>query len=207
MAAKVQTYRDLARWLKTLSSEQLNAPILATGGADDYGLTEYVYVVELVDVAQQHPQVRAVMKGLFCWYRNLSGSRRARIEVGQRAIREQAMSEKPRKRSVSRGRYIYLSSKRMSLTFLYSFRSAQRPFFCSAQSWERVFCLIHFGLTSRRSVRQCPLRYPGCDGNKILREGVRDGGHPAYHPRQCLPSAFKVDPCPRLRPPALPPAG
>jgi len=31
------------------------------------------------------------------------------------------MREKPRKRLVSRGRYIYLSSKRMSLTFLYKF--------------------------------------------------------------------------------------
>ena len=45
---KVQTYKDLAKWLKTLTPEQLAAPILATGGADDYGQTEYVFVVELV---------------------------------------------------------------------------------------------------------------------------------------------------------------
>jgi hypothetical protein len=63
VAAKVQTYKDLARWLKTLSPEQLNAPILATGGADDYGLTDYVFVVELVDVAQQHPQISGGYEG------------------------------------------------------------------------------------------------------------------------------------------------
>ena len=57
MAAKVQTYNDLARWLKTLSPGQLNAPILATAGADDYGLTEYVFVTELVDVAHDHAQI------------------------------------------------------------------------------------------------------------------------------------------------------
>jgi len=57
VAAKVQTYNDLQRWLRTLSPAQLAAPILATGGADDYGLTEYVFAVELVDVAHEHPQI------------------------------------------------------------------------------------------------------------------------------------------------------
>ena len=63
MAAKVQTYNDLARWLKTLSPEQLAAPILATGGADDYGLTEYVFVVELVEVAHEHAQISGDYEG------------------------------------------------------------------------------------------------------------------------------------------------
>lgn len=63
MAAKVQTYNDLQRWLKTLSPQQLNAPILATGGADDYGLTEYVFVVELVDVAHEHAQISGGYEG------------------------------------------------------------------------------------------------------------------------------------------------
>lgn len=54
---KVQTYRDLQKWLKTLSPEQLAAPILATGGADDFGQTEYVFVTELLEVANDHPQI------------------------------------------------------------------------------------------------------------------------------------------------------
>ena len=63
MAAKVQTYNDLQRWLKTLTSAQLAAPILATGGADDYGLTDYVFVVELVEVAYEHSQVSGGYEG------------------------------------------------------------------------------------------------------------------------------------------------
>ncbi len=63
MAAKVQTYKDLQSWLKTLSDEQLAAPILATAGADDYGQTEYVFITELVDVAREHPQVSGGYEG------------------------------------------------------------------------------------------------------------------------------------------------
>ena len=61
--AKVQTYKDLQRWLQTLSPAQLGAPVLATGGADDYGLTEYVFAVELVDVAHEHPQISSSYEG------------------------------------------------------------------------------------------------------------------------------------------------
>ena len=53
----------MQRWLKTLSPEQLAAPILATAGADDYGLTEYVFVVELVDVAHEHAQISGGYEG------------------------------------------------------------------------------------------------------------------------------------------------
>ena len=73
MSAKVQTYKELQRWLQTLSSQQLNAPILATGGADDYGLTEYVYVVELVDVALEHPQVSGGYEGPVLLVQELAG--------------------------------------------------------------------------------------------------------------------------------------
>jgi ABC-type nitrate/sulfonate/bicarbonate transport system ATPase subunit len=73
MAAKVQTYKDLQRWLQTLSNTQLNAPILATGGADDYGLTDYVYVVELIEVAQEHPQVSGGYEGPVLLVRELAG--------------------------------------------------------------------------------------------------------------------------------------
>ena len=41
----------------------LGAPVLATGGADDYGLTEYVFAVELVDVAHEHPQISGGYEG------------------------------------------------------------------------------------------------------------------------------------------------
>ncbi len=73
VAAKVQTYRDLARWLKTLSPEQLNAPILATGGADDYGLTDYVFAVELVEVAFEHPQISGGYEGPVLLVQELQG--------------------------------------------------------------------------------------------------------------------------------------
>jgi hypothetical protein len=73
MAAKVQTYKDLQRWLKTLSDEQLNAPILATAGADDYGLTEYVFVTELVDVAQEHVQISGGYEGPVLFVQELVG--------------------------------------------------------------------------------------------------------------------------------------
>ncbi len=62
-SSKVPTYRDLLRWLKTLSEEQLGAPILATGGADDFGQTEYVFVTELVEVACDHVQVSGGYEG------------------------------------------------------------------------------------------------------------------------------------------------
>jgi hypothetical protein len=63
MAAKVQTYKDLQRWLKTLSDEQIAAPILATAGAADYGQIEYVFVTELVDVVREHVQVSGGYEG------------------------------------------------------------------------------------------------------------------------------------------------
>lgn len=70
---KVQTYKDLQRWLKTLSPEQLNTPILATGGADDYGQTEYVCVVELVPVAGEHPQISGSYEGPILLVQELNG--------------------------------------------------------------------------------------------------------------------------------------
>ena len=82
MAAKVQTYKDLQRWLQTLTNQQLNAPILATGGADDYGLTEYVYVVELVDVAFEHPQVSGGYEGPVLLVQELQARHRAQPGLG-----------------------------------------------------------------------------------------------------------------------------
>lgn len=72
--AKVQTYKDLQRWLKTLTDEQLAAPILATAGADDYGQTEYVFVIELVDVARENVQVSGGYEGPVLLVQELVGS-------------------------------------------------------------------------------------------------------------------------------------
>ena len=116
MAAKVQTYKDLARWLKTLSPEQLNAPILATGGADDYGLTDYVFVVELVDRGARTPAGIGRIRG--AGFARTGACREAtgrRLRCGQRALKEQTMSEKPQKRLVSEEEYAWLMIKRAFL--------------------------------------------------------------------------------------------
>ncbi|MCW3051547.1 MAG: hypothetical protein JWN14_717 [Chthonomonadales bacterium] len=70
---KVPIYKDLQRWLKTLSEEQLAAPILATAGADDYGQTEYVFVTELVDVARENVQISGGYEGPVLLVRELVG--------------------------------------------------------------------------------------------------------------------------------------
>ena len=57
------TYRDLQRWLKTLGEAQLNAPVLITGGADDFGATEYFPVVRLIGVANEHPMISGGYEG------------------------------------------------------------------------------------------------------------------------------------------------
>ena len=63
------TYRDLQKWLKTLSETQLGAPVVITGGADDYGLTDYLAVSELVEIANEHPQISGGYPGptLLVW--------------------------------------------------------------------------------------------------------------------------------------------
>ena len=67
--AKAITYRDLQKWLKTLSDTQLGAPVVLTGGADDYGLTDYLAVSELVDIANEHPMISGGYPGpvLLVW--------------------------------------------------------------------------------------------------------------------------------------------
>jgi len=90
---KVQTYKDLKKWLNTLSQEQVNAPILATGGADDFGGTEYVVVAELVDVASEHVQVSGGYQGPVLLVQEFAGdpSKAEAKEVGSYAewLREQ----------------------------------------------------------------------------------------------------------------------
>ena len=67
--AKAITYRDLQKWLKTMSEAQLSAPVVLTGGADDFGTTDYLAVSELVEVASDHPQISGGYPGpaLLVW--------------------------------------------------------------------------------------------------------------------------------------------
>ena len=44
-----KTYRELLRWLQTLSDSQLDAPIRASGGHDLAGQPEYVFLAEIPD--------------------------------------------------------------------------------------------------------------------------------------------------------------
>jgi hypothetical protein len=60
---KPMTYRDLQRWLQRLSEEQLEAPVLITPGADDFGSTDYLLVGELVEVAREHERISGGYEG------------------------------------------------------------------------------------------------------------------------------------------------
>jgi len=57
------TYRELQRWLKTLDEAKLNAPVLVTGGADDFGATEYFPAVEMIEVANEYPAISGGYEG------------------------------------------------------------------------------------------------------------------------------------------------
>jgi hypothetical protein len=63
MMPKPLTYRDLGKWLKTLNEAQLSAPILLTTGADDFGGTDYLPVVDLVGIANEHPLISGGYQG------------------------------------------------------------------------------------------------------------------------------------------------
>lgn len=58
-----KTFRDLQKWLKTLTDAQLDTPILVTPGADDFGGTEYVAVLELATVASGDPRISGGYEG------------------------------------------------------------------------------------------------------------------------------------------------
>jgi hypothetical protein len=60
---KPVTYRDLLRWLRTLDDAQLNAPVMATAGADDFGGTDYYPVVELLTVASEADNISGGYEG------------------------------------------------------------------------------------------------------------------------------------------------
>src|SRR5580704_6629669 len=46
---KPRTYRDLARWLKSLPAEVLDQPVLVTTGADEFGDTTLYPITDLID--------------------------------------------------------------------------------------------------------------------------------------------------------------
>src|SRR5579862_4282044 len=46
---KLKTYRDLARWLKSLPAEVLDQPALVSTGADEFGETTLYPITDLID--------------------------------------------------------------------------------------------------------------------------------------------------------------
>src|SRR5579859_2796398 len=46
---KPKTYRDLARWLKSLPAEVLDQPALVSTGADEFGETTLYPITDLID--------------------------------------------------------------------------------------------------------------------------------------------------------------
>jgi hypothetical protein len=46
---KPKTYRDLARWLKSLPAEVLDLPVLVSTGADEFGETTLYPITDLID--------------------------------------------------------------------------------------------------------------------------------------------------------------
>ena len=60
---KPPTYRRLKKWLDRLDPAQLDAPILLSPGADDYGEMNYAYVRELVPIAADHAEVSGSYQG------------------------------------------------------------------------------------------------------------------------------------------------
>ncbi len=46
---KPRTYRDLARWLKSLPGEALDLPVLVSTGANEFGETTLYPITDLID--------------------------------------------------------------------------------------------------------------------------------------------------------------
>lgn len=77
---KPTTYRDLLNWLRTLSSEELDLPVLVSSGADNYGSTQYANVETLVRVARDHPQISGNYQGPLLLAQKLNGEKQEDVQ-------------------------------------------------------------------------------------------------------------------------------